>query len=252
MHVFVGLDQHSKYPLEKAMSKATSANVLKFPNETFAMFGTVESILSDNGSQFVSRQFQEFLASYSVRHVRTAHYAPQSSASERLNRSIISGIRAYIREDHPRWDEHLSPIMAALRSGIHTAIGMSPYSALSLYKLLKEVDALADGEIVAIEPSVKQKLLRSKIKENVEKAHQTYAKYYNTRARSRNFHKGEEVLHRNITPSNAAERRNKKFLKQFINCKIRKQVGSNIYELDDYIGNLIGCYHSKNIIKKDK
>lgn len=64
-----------------------------------------------------------YFTSMGIKHVYTALYSPQSNASERVNRSIIAGIRAYLKADHTKWDNNLSAISCALRN-------TSPYHAL--------------------------------------------------------------------------------------------------------------------------
>lgn len=67
--------------------------------ELFHTYGTPETIVSDNGSQFKSTQFNQLLQAYGVHHVYTAIYSPQANASERVNRSVLAAIRAYIKND---------------------------------------------------------------------------------------------------------------------------------------------------------
>jgi len=84
-------------------------------------------ILSENGSQFRARTFQKLMEQYGVKHTLTAVHSPQANASERVNRSVIGAIRAYLRLDQKVWDEFLSRICCALRSEVHSSIGTSPY-----------------------------------------------------------------------------------------------------------------------------
>lgn len=51
---------------------------------------------------------------YKIKHLKTAVYSLQSNASERVNQSVISAIRAYLTEDHSDWDVYLSEIKCAL------------------------------------------------------------------------------------------------------------------------------------------
>ena len=45
----------------------------------FAQFGLPETIVSDNGSCFVSNEFESFLQSYGIKHITTAPYHPSSN-----------------------------------------------------------------------------------------------------------------------------------------------------------------------------
>lgn len=257
VYIFVVLDQLTKFPLIKPMSKATSLNVIRYLTDIFTTFGTPESLLSDNGSQFLSEVFKKFLTSYGVKHIKTGVYAPQSNASERLNRSILAAIRTYIGTDHTKWDLNLPEIMGALRSSIHSAISTSPYQALfgqrmvqhgSLYALLRKLKAISEPDMQMSNPDDKHQAIRQQIKENLITAHQKYSKQYNTRAKDRNFIVGQEVIHRNMDLSSAPNKINKKFNKKFIKCRVKSVIGKNLYELSDLKGKRIGVYHGKDII----
>jgi len=51
----------------------------------------------------------------------------EANASERVNRSVISGIRSYVCPNQNDWDESLNKIFCALRSSVHSSIGTTPY-----------------------------------------------------------------------------------------------------------------------------
>jgi len=94
------LDYYSKFLFLKAAKKFTAEVVTKYlQQDLFQTFGVPETILSDNGSQFRAEIFQKLLREYSISHTLTAAYSPQSNASERVNRSVIAAIRAYVRPD---------------------------------------------------------------------------------------------------------------------------------------------------------
>lgn len=64
----------------------TADPVIKYlENELFHTFGVPETIVSDNGSQFRSQQFNKLLDRYGIKHIYTAVHAPQANASERVN-----------------------------------------------------------------------------------------------------------------------------------------------------------------------
>lgn len=58
--IFILLDQFTKFQLATSMCKATTANVIKYLSEIISIFGVPEFLLSDNGTQFVSKEFQTF------------------------------------------------------------------------------------------------------------------------------------------------------------------------------------------------
>ncbi|XP_041448138.1 uncharacterized protein K02A2.6-like, partial [Drosophila obscura] len=152
--IFVVLDHLSKYPFLKPVKKFTADAVTRFmEDDIFHCFGVPEVIVSDNGVQFKSHHFNALLKKYNVQHFYTAVYAPQANASERVNRSVIAAIKAYIKPDQSNWDEQLSPICCALRSSVHSAVNDSPYRVAfgqhmitngDTYPLLRNLQLLED------------------------------------------------------------------------------------------------------------
>lgn len=255
--ILIVLDQFSKFSLAKALPKATATNVIKYLSEIFSIFGVPESILSDNGSQFISKEFQNFLNSLGIKHCRTGSYAPQSNASERVNRTILTSIRAYVGDQHDKWDYHLQDIMSSIRNSIHSAIGTTPYEVLfgqnmiihgTLYRILRKLGALGGEDCRTQTSNAKLKIIRDEVHKNLTKAHEKYRKQYNLRSKHRKFEEGQEVYRRNHVLSSSGNKVCKKFAKKFLKCKVKTQKGTNLYELEDYQGKALGVFHAKDLV----
>lgn len=71
------------------MSSISSRNVIEFLLTVFAREGLPDELVSDNGPQFVSREFEEFLSSRGIVHRRSAVYNPSCNGEvERFNRTL--------------------------------------------------------------------------------------------------------------------------------------------------------------------
>lgn len=257
VYIFIVLDHFTKFIFLKALSKATSAKIVTFlESEIFHKFGTPEIIHSDNGRQFIAKDFQALLNTYGIRHQKTALYSPQANNSERVNRSILSKLRIVISKEQNDWDVHLSSIACSLRSDRHDSIKCQPYYALfgqnmvlhaSTYKIMKNLNALTDGEIMIRPKEAELSLTRQRISANLRKAHTKSKNTYNLRARTVEFKVGQEVFHRNFAQSNFVQGLNAKFMPKFLKSRIRRAIGSCLYELETREGKLIGVFHSKDI-----
>lgn len=256
-YIFVVVDHFTKFTFLKAMREATTNNVIDFlVQEIFYKFGIPEIIHSDNGAQFISKNFENLLKTYKIQHIRTAVYSPQSNASERVNQSVLSAIRAYLNEDHRDWDLYLSEIECALRTAVHSATGYTPFFALfgyhmyssgGEYKLGRKLQSLTDHQITNLDRNDKLEIIRQQIKENMKKAYEKSAERYNKRARKISFVPGQEVYRRNTTLSDFSKNRNAKFCRKFLKCRVVRPVGNNMYELETLQGKSLGPYHVKDI-----
>lgn len=118
--LLIVLDHMTKYHWLCPLKKCTSTVIQDFlQKQIFHVYGVPETIISDNGSQFRANDLNAFFTSLGINHVYTALYSPQSNASERVNRSLIAGIKSYLKYDHREWDAHLSAISCALRNSYH-------------------------------------------------------------------------------------------------------------------------------------
>lgn len=256
-YIFIVMDHFSKFIFLKAMKDATAGNVVKFlVEDVFRKFGVPETIHSDNGAQFTAKGFKEMINTYNINHLQTAPYAPQSNASERVNQSVLAAIRAYLENDHRDWDIYLSEIECALRSSVHSAIGVTPFFALfgyemytngSDYKLARKLKSLTDHELSHLARNDKLQLIREKIRANMHDAYEKSAKRYNARARNVKFIPGQEIFRRNHVLSDFGKNFNAKFAKKFLKCRIVKPVGNNMYSIEDLQGRPLGTCHAKDL-----
>ena len=255
--ILVVLDKFTKFVLLKAMAKATANKICEYLlQEVLCVYGVPEYIHTDNGAQFISKEFNQLLKLYGVKHTYTAAYSPQANASERVNRSILAAIRSYLKEEHTRWDEHLHEVACALRNSVHESVGASPYFLLfgqhyvqhgNSYKLLKKLDSLQEHEVEVLPSEVQPALVYDKVRKHLETAYQRNASRYNLRARPVNFSVGQEVYVRNFALSDATKQFSAKLAPKFNKCRIRRKVGNVNYELVNLDGKVLGIYHAKDI-----
>lgn len=91
----------------KALSKATSKAVIKFlTSEVFHKFGVPEIIHSNNGPQFVGKDFIGLMETFGICHMKTAFHVPQTNANERVNQSILASIRVFLDCDKSKYFRH--------------------------------------------------------------------------------------------------------------------------------------------------
>lgn len=252
------LDQFSKFVLLKPVRKADASTIIRFlESDVFHMFGVPEEILSDNGVQFLAKDFKSFLSKNGVSHMTTATHSPQANASERVNRSILAAVRAYVGDNHQNWDVHISAIASALRNSVHESIGYSPHFVVfgrqqvqhgSTYELLKKLNRLSRPDTVVLPPPDFHNILQQQIQDRLQRAHNKHESTYNTRSKFVSYVPGQELFRRNFTQSDFAKNFNAKLAKKFIKCRVVRKIGTTMYELEDMNGTPIAMkYHAKDL-----
>ena len=124
----VAVDHNSKWMSVVPLSSKTGTAVAgAMKSRVLTSFARVpDRILSDNGPEFISREFNAVLESFSIDHMYTTPYRPASNGLvERANRTLAELLR---NEDAERstWDEFLPKIVINYNNSFHSELGMSP------------------------------------------------------------------------------------------------------------------------------
>ncbi|KAK1612141.1 hypothetical protein QYE76_035814 [Lolium multiflorum] len=92
------------------------------------IFGIPQTITTDGGSVFVSKEFRKFCEDMGIKLIRSSpYYAQANGQAEASNKSLIKLIKRKIDEYPRRWHEVLSEALWAYRMSCHGAIKTSPY-----------------------------------------------------------------------------------------------------------------------------
>ena len=91
-------------------------------------YGPPQTLISDNGPQFMARFFHRVCAILGVHNALTTAYHPQANGQvERFNRSIAAMLRCYV-EDHPQdWSKYVQTLCYAYNTAVHRSTGTTPF-----------------------------------------------------------------------------------------------------------------------------
>jgi transposase InsO family protein len=95
-YVHVAVDDHSRAAYVEVLAEQTGATTTGFLQRTIQWFArrgvVVQRVLTDNGSAYMSRRFQQSAARAGVRLTRTRPYRPQTNGkAERFIQTLIRG-----------------------------------------------------------------------------------------------------------------------------------------------------------------
>ena len=137
MFLFV-IDAHSKWMGAFAMNTLTSSATIDKLRITFATHGLPEIVVTDNGSNFVSREFEDFLKQNGIRHIKTAPcHPPSNGMAERAVQALKEGMK---KMNGGSVETRVSQFLARYRITPQTSTGLSKAELLLQRKPRSRLD----------------------------------------------------------------------------------------------------------------
>ena len=79
------------------MKDLTTQSLIHKFSEFFSLFGFPDTVLSDQGSQFESHEFKDYLRNFGVKKLRTNAWHPSGNGvCERFNKTLKSAMQAFL------------------------------------------------------------------------------------------------------------------------------------------------------------
>lgn len=131
-YILVIVDGFTKFVNLTAVPNTKSITSVRALKEHFSYFGIPSRLVTDQGTSFTGRKFQEFVKASGVKHVLNAVATPRANGQvERYNRTILAALGA-ITHDKPKnvWDEYLPDVQLGINTTIHSTTKKTPTELL--------------------------------------------------------------------------------------------------------------------------
>ena len=142
-YVLVLQDFLSKLPLVYAMPDQKTDRIVRIlVNEVVPMFGVLEALLSDRGTNLLSYLMKDVCSLLGIEKLNSTAYHPQTDGlTERFNCTLKSLLRKHAVKFGNQWDLHLPAILWAYRNVPHSSTGEKPSYLLFGVDLRLPIDA---------------------------------------------------------------------------------------------------------------
>lgn len=220
-YIITAIDSFSGFGHARANPEVKTKEVVEFlEEEIFTVYGVPAKIISDNGPQFISKAFKEFIDKYNVKHILTSTYHAQSNAKdERFNGTLIKTLSPYIKENQKDWDSQLLSAIYNYNTTISETRGASPYEIIYGVKPRTPL-RYPNEEFYEIDAPLLKELretVRRNIHKNLELSHQIQKYYYDRNRKKEEFYVGQPVLLRSHrVPSNICKKLAYKWIGPYI------------------------------------
>lgn len=120
-------DAYSKWLEVKITNSTTATFTIMMLDEVFAAYGVPITVVSDNGTQFTSVEFKEFLQQVGVKyHKRTAPYHPSTNGQAERNVQTVKDHLKIIATTPGTLQRNLNEFLRQHRKAPHSTTGQSP------------------------------------------------------------------------------------------------------------------------------
>jgi hypothetical protein len=138
----------TKYPMVYPIKGKTAEETASKLWEYIALFGPPETIVSDQGREFVNKVVADMLDGIGTEQRVTSAYNPRANGhTERFNKTLV-GLLKKLANDNPReWRKWIPFALLAYRSKIHSSTKSTPFELMFGKKIrLFESDVASEGE----------------------------------------------------------------------------------------------------------
>lgn len=214
----VAIDAHTKWVECYVMEKTDSKSVLDKLSDIFCRYGLVRTLVTDNGSNFVSNEFEEFCNSNGINHLTSAPYHPASNGqAENTVKSVKKALKIILKptDNQNLTQKIINKYLFDYRNSVHCTTGFSPAQLMFGRPLRGRFDLLRDN---TGEPSTMS--LSTQAKQNVSCQQILQSKQYGGR-RTIHLNVGDAVLVKHFYNNG-----NKSVWK---NGTIKSKIGTTVY-----------------------
>ena len=164
--------------------------------------------MTDNGSQFISFDFQDFCKEWGIKlSFSTPRYPKANRQAESTNKTIIKNIKKWLKKAKGLWADELLGVLWAYQTTAHTSIGETPFLLAYGTKAVIPIECgIPFARYMWLDENTNHKLLNHNldaINELCDKAHlcttlyqQKVAQHYNKNIRVRMFKIRDWILRR--------------------------------------------------------
>ena len=112
------------------MRSTNSETIVKCLDAQFARYGISKTLRTDNGSNLVSVEIEQYLTEMGIVHKLTTPLRPRANGEvERQNRCLLKAMRA-AHAEKTNWRTELNKYLLAYRSTAHITTGKTPAELL--------------------------------------------------------------------------------------------------------------------------
>ncbi|GFW71841.1 hypothetical protein TNCV_3220171 [Trichonephila clavipes] len=232
-YIFTVVDAFTKFTWLYPVKTVSAESALEKPKQQQKTFGNPIRIISDRGSAFTSKLFNDYCDEENIQHLQIATGVPRGNGQvERIHRTLIPVLTKLSLDDSTKWYKYVDRLQRILNSTISRSTKWTPFELLVGIKMRNKEDILIKDlllEEMAKELLEQREFLRNDAKKNIETLQSENRKTYNRRRKKTSLYKEGDLVAIQRTQFGAGLKLRPKFLGPY---KVTKVNSKDRYEVE--------------------
>ncbi|PIL34997.1 hypothetical protein GSI_02784 [Ganoderma sinense ZZ0214-1] len=126
-YILTSIDHSTDLTYATAHPRRSHEAVLQLLCQIITSHGKLKTVLTNNGEEFLTYAFQNYLHHLGIKHLHTTPYHPQTNGRlEKFNDNFVQTLARYIAPDHQdKWDNYVPDALLAHRAHVNSSTGAS-------------------------------------------------------------------------------------------------------------------------------
>lgn len=205
-YILVVCDYATRYPEAFPLRSIKARQVANCVIQLFSRVGIPKEVLTDCGTNFLSKLLQQVYKVLGVKGIKTTHYHPQTDGLvERYNQTLKTMLRKFVSQTGADWDQWLPFLLFAYREVPQASTGFSPFELLYGRQVRGPLDLLKDSwenpdperdNVAAYVIKMRERLQEMSMMahDNMKSAQLNQKTWYDRKARERILQPRQKVL----------------------------------------------------------
>lgn len=134
-------DHFSKWSEAAAIPDKSAASVASFLYSVVCRLGCMETLISDQGREFVNQVIDKLMAHLQSEHRISSPYHPQTNGQrERDNRTLKDALCKLVDEEGTNWDDFIQGVLFAYHTSVHASTRYTPFEVMYGHKARLPID----------------------------------------------------------------------------------------------------------------
>ncbi|GFX77888.1 hypothetical protein TNCV_739221 [Trichonephila clavipes] len=215
-HIFTVVDAFTKFTWLYPIQTVSAESALEKLKQQQKTFGNPIRIISDRGSAFTSKLFNDYCDEENIQHLQISTGVPRRNGRvQRIHRTLIPVLTKLSLDDSTKWYKYVDRLQRILNSTISRSTKWTPFELLVGIKMRNKEDILIKDlllEEMAKELLEQREFLRNDAKKNIETLQFENRKTYNRRRKKASLYKENDLVAIQRTQFGAGLKLRPKFL----------------------------------------